>query len=44
VPWAEPVCRKKVSERAARRFFAGVFLLIGVTYLPAFTVFAGPSA
>ncbi|NUR05230.1 MAG: TSUP family transporter [Streptomyces sp.] len=30
----------KVSEDAARRFFAGLFLLIGVTFLLAFTVFA----
>jgi uncharacterized membrane protein YfcA len=28
-----------VSEQAARRFFAGLFLLIGVTFLLAFTVF-----
>ncbi len=30
----------KVSEKAARRFFAGLFAAIGVTFLLAFTVFA----
>jgi uncharacterized membrane protein YfcA len=30
----------RVSERATRRFFSGLFLAIGVTFLLAFTVFA----
>jgi uncharacterized protein len=31
----------KVSEKAARRFFAGLFAAIGIAFLLAFTVFAG---
>jgi len=31
----------KVSERASRRFFSTLFLVIGVTFLLAFTVFRG---
>lgn len=30
----------RVREDIARRFFAGLFLLIGLTFLLAFTVFA----